>query len=73
MLLLVALAAPLAGSAEDSGRMPGIGYLTEQLDPSAFDEAFVQGLRTLGYVEGTSIMIEYRWAGTGAERRAATS
>jgi len=44
--------------------MPTIGYLyagTSDANPN-FVTAFRQGLRTLGYVEGQNVMIEYRWA-----------
>jgi putative ABC transport system substrate-binding protein len=45
-------------------KIPRIGYLSSG-SPSTnpdFREAFRQGLRDLGYVEGKNIMIEYRWA-----------
>ena len=45
-------------------KVPGIGFLSGQ-SPSnspARREAFQQGLRELGYVEGKNITIEYRWA-----------
>ena len=54
------LAAPLA--AEAQGRVPRIGYLALNLtagDPSP-REAFLQGLRELGYVEGKNLVIENR-------------
>jgi putative ABC transport system substrate-binding protein len=35
---------------------------------SAFIEAFRQGLRELGYVEGKNIVVEYRWAEDKIER-----
>ncbi len=68
LALLVPLAAPLAAEAQQSGRTPRIGYLAERPAPSEFDEAFLKGLRELGYVDGKNIVIEYRWAGGKAER-----
>ncbi|MGH7798130.1 MAG: ABC transporter substrate-binding protein [Candidatus Binatia bacterium] len=42
--------------------MPRIGYLKRDAGPSGTDEAFRQGLRDLGWIEGQNIAIEYRWA-----------
>jgi putative ABC transport system substrate-binding protein len=56
---------PLAARAQHPGRIPRIGYLSPVSAASGFlarDELFRQGLRDLGYVEGTNIAIEYRFA-----------
>ena len=60
------LAAPLAAAAQPAGKVPRVGYLTagshaDQGRQRRF-EAFRQGLRDLGYVEGQNIAIESRWA-----------
>ena len=60
------LAAPLAIEAQSVGKMPRIGYLSlfSRSDPwgQRGIDAFRHGLRDLGYVEGQTIAIEYRWA-----------
>jgi putative ABC transport system substrate-binding protein len=60
------LAAPLAAEAQPAGKVPRTGYLSPGFatDPmrERFLEAFRQGLRELGYVEGQNIAIESRWA-----------
>ena len=61
------LAAPLAAAtAQPREKVPRVGYLTagshsDQGRQRRF-EAFRQGLRELGYVEGQNIAIESRWA-----------
>jgi putative tryptophan/tyrosine transport system substrate-binding protein len=62
-----AIAWPVAAQ-QPSAKMPWIGYLTERVSPGEFDEAFLRGLHELGYVEGRTIAIEYRWAEGKAER-----
>jgi putative ABC transport system substrate-binding protein len=60
-----ATALPFAARAQQSGKMPRIGYLSPVDRRGGFfarDEAFQQGLRELGYVEGTNIAVEYRFA-----------
>ena len=54
---------PLA-EAQQPKKIPRIGYLTaSSLSANAARiEAFRQGLRELGYVEGKNIVIEYRYA-----------
>src|SRR3982074_675716 len=52
------LAAPLAAGAQQAAKVPRIGYLWA--GNLALREAFLQGLRDLGYVEGRNIAIEYR-------------
>ncbi len=58
------LAAPLAASAQQAGKVPRVAYLSASSAASATGmvEAFRQGLRELGYVEGRNILMEYRWA-----------
>jgi putative ABC transport system substrate-binding protein len=57
------LAAPFAAQAQQAARIARIGYLAADLvaNPQT-PEAFRQGLRDLGYVEGQNILIEYRSA-----------
>jgi putative tryptophan/tyrosine transport system substrate-binding protein len=58
------LAAQLAAEAQQAGQVYRIGYLSASSDTSnpRVREAFRQGLRELGWVEGQNIIIEYRWA-----------
>ena len=60
------LAAPL--SAEAQVQVPHIGYLSPLSATDVVLEAFRQGLRELGYVEGQTIVIEYRFAEGRPER-----
>jgi ABC-type uncharacterized transport system substrate-binding protein len=55
---------PFAASAQQSGKLPIIGFLGATT-PSAWKNwvaAFVQGLAELGWIEGRTVAIEYRWA-----------
>jgi len=56
--------------AQQPRKVPLIGYLRQGSPASAKseDEAFRQGLRDLGYVEGKNILIEYRYAEGKVER-----
>ena len=64
ILTIALLAAPLAAEAQSEGKVPRVAYLSASSAASATGgvEAFRQGLRELGYVEGRNILIEYRWA-----------
>jgi putative ABC transport system substrate-binding protein len=59
------LAAPLAAEAQQAGKMPRIGIIVP-VEPASPTEpnvaAFRQGMRSLGYVEGQNIAIDYRYA-----------
>jgi putative ABC transport system substrate-binding protein len=58
----------LPGQAAPAGKVYRIGYLRAEAPPSSDIEAFRQGLREHGYVEGKNVVIEYRWA-DGDEQR----
>jgi putative ABC transport system substrate-binding protein len=49
----------VSAQAQQAKKVPRIGYLSATADQKR--EAFLQGLRALGYVEGKNIVIEYRW------------
>ena len=63
-----AVAWPLAARAQQRERVRRIGVLWPGSPPDKWDEAFRQGLRTHGYVEGRNILLEYRWAEGNQER-----
>ena len=68
------LAAPLVGEAQQVAKIARIGYLAGDLAGSPqLPEAFRQGLRDLGYVEGRNVVIEYRDAEEKVERLPALS
>ena len=53
--------APLAAEAQQASQAARIGYPAANLTVSLhMTEAFRQGLRDLGYVDGRSVVIEYR-------------
>jgi putative ABC transport system substrate-binding protein len=61
---LLLLAAPLTAEAQPAGKSYRIGYLSSgssTVTPHVI-EAFRQGLRELGWVEGQNITIDYRFA-----------
>jgi len=69
-LLSGAAAWPLVARAQQAGKLPTIGFLGATT-PSAWNQwvaAFVQRLRELGWIEGRSVAIEYRWAEGRPER-----
>ena len=62
-LALALLAAPLTAETQAAGKVPRIGYLsTGSATWNPFVEAFRQGLREAGWIEGQNIAIEYRYA-----------
>jgi len=61
---------PLAARAQQPGKLPTIGFLGSST-PSTFGPwvaAFMERLRELGWAEGRTIAIEYRWAEGHSER-----
>ena len=63
---------PIASAQQQPARIPRLGYLLtgslESPDTQEFVEAFRQGLRQLGYMEGQNIIIEYSEAHLHIER-----
>lgn len=80
ILALGLLVAPLAADAQQPRKVPRIGWLSVGYDPCGarhpvseprrgfWQEAFLQGLHELGYVEGQNLIIEWRYAEDRAER-----
>ena len=69
--LLFALS--VAADAQQLEKVPRVGYLTGTREPTveapdANRDAFRQGLREFGYVEGKNILVEYRYAGGRPDR-----
>jgi putative ABC transport system substrate-binding protein len=63
------VAAPTAARAQQAAKVPRIGWLVASLaGKSHMTEAFIQGLRDLGYVQGRNVVIEMRDAEGKLER-----
>ena len=58
--LLLALNFPV--QAQQSKKVPRIGYIAARSGPEAGEKAFLQDLQSLGYIEGQTILIEWRFA-----------
>jgi putative tryptophan/tyrosine transport system substrate-binding protein len=73
VLSVAILACTHPAQAQQPKKVPRIGFLAT-VSPSTISdrvEAFRQGLRELGYVEGKNIVIEYRYAEGKADRQRA--
>jgi putative ABC transport system substrate-binding protein len=64
VVTLALLTAPALAEAQQPAKVVRVGFLgpSTAAASSHLVEAFRQGLRDLGYVEGQNIAIEYRWA-----------
>jgi ABC-type uncharacterized transport system substrate-binding protein len=69
LLAVSLLASPVAAEAQQAAKVARIGLLSNNLAATPhLREAFRQGLRDLGYVEGRNVVIEYRDAEGKSER-----
>lgn len=62
---------PLMAGAQQAGKLPTIGFLG--VDPTAWKAwtaGFVERLRVLGWIEGKTVAIEFRWSEGRPERYA---
>ncbi|MFZ3241819.1 MAG: ABC transporter substrate binding protein, partial [Pseudolabrys sp.] len=59
---------PFAACAQQAAKLYRIGILSPELPPPGFLDAFRQGLRELGYVEGRDIALEVRNAERYSQR-----
>jgi ABC-type uncharacterized transport system substrate-binding protein len=66
-----AISWPLAATAQQASKLPIIGFLGSNASAwRPWTEAFVGRLRELGWIEGRTIAIEYRWSEGRPERNA---
>jgi ABC-type uncharacterized transport system substrate-binding protein len=66
-LRIFLLALSIHAEAQQPGKVPRIGFLQRRFPPTPTNpdplaDAFLQGLRELGYIEGNNIQIEHRYA-----------
>lgn len=75
LLAIFFLATVAATQAQQPTKIPRVGWLTSGFisDQTARRQAFQQGLRELGYVEGKNILIEWRGADNIPERQRANA
>jgi putative ABC transport system substrate-binding protein len=53
---------PVADAQQPHEKVPRIGYLSLRAGIEPREEAFLKGLREIGYVDGQNIVIEWRFA-----------
>ena len=68
LALCFACGAPRA-VAQAPDKLRRIGFLNMRSTANEFDAAFRNAMRALGYIEGRTVEIDYRWA-AGSEQRA---
>jgi putative ABC transport system substrate-binding protein len=63
---------PLAARAQQTGKVPTIGFLGAATSSAwgSWTAAFVKRLHELGWIEGRTVTIEYRWAEASSDRMA---
>jgi putative tryptophan/tyrosine transport system substrate-binding protein len=71
-LLSGAAAWPLVARAQEAEQVRRIGYLSSlaetDIDGRTWDSAFRMGLTELGWIEGRTVHVDYRWAGGNVDR-----
>ena len=75
ILIAVLFALCFSAEAQQPKKIPRIGYLTGTREPTqeapyTNRDAFRQGLRDLGYIEGENVVIEYRYGAVNEDRAA---
>jgi len=70
MALSLVVAPLAAAAAQPLEKVPRVGILHPRTrsDASPQTDAFLQGLRELGWVDGKSVVVEYRWADGRSDR-----
>jgi putative tryptophan/tyrosine transport system substrate-binding protein len=66
LVAVVLLAVAVIAEAQQPKKVPSVGFLLQRVSPTPttpdpFTDAFRQGLRDLGYIEGKNILVEYRY------------
>jgi len=64
LLVGAAAARPLTAGAQQRAKVPTIGFLGAGTQPAwaPYTGAFLERLRELGWINGRTVKIEYRWA-----------
>ena len=52
----------LGADEQQAKKIPRTGYIATRSGPEAVEKAFLEGLQSLGYIEGQTIAIEWRFA-----------
>lgn len=62
LAIVAALGCGAMAEAQQTAKMPRLGWLAAASSTPTLNDAFRQGLRELGYIEGKNVVIEYRRA-----------
>jgi putative ABC transport system substrate-binding protein len=66
--VVAVLLSPISVEAQQTEKIPRVGYLSNSSTEGAVDSAFMQGLRDRGRVDGRTMLIEARYAGARSEQ-----
>jgi putative ABC transport system substrate-binding protein len=71
LVAVILLAVAVVAEAQQAKKMARIGYLSPLSGPRQTLDAFKEGLRDLGWVEGKQVEFEYRYAGGDVDKLSA--